>query len=148
MATFSQVVRVSMNHKSSANNVVRSLQLNLFVGDVDFSNSIRTSFNVTQITYMTNRVSWTSVLLTQGIEMRSGTGATIGVVAELVNVESVQTLLQAGHLAGDLDGIAGLLEEQSSLAVALKNAYGLGHFFCNLRIKDAGRNEEMQLLGG
>ena len=149
MATVSQVIRVSMDHKSSANDVVCSLQLNLFVGDVDFGNAIRASLNVTQVTHVTNRVSRASVLLGQGIEMRSGTGATIGVVAELVNVESVQTLLQAGHLAGDLDGIAGLLEEQSSLAVALKNAHGLGHFFwiCVSKMP-GGRREKMQLLGG
>lgn len=64
-------------HESSANDAVSTLQLNLLVGDVDLGNAILASLNIAEISDVTNYSLRTTVLFSQRIEMRSGTGTSL-----------------------------------------------------------------------
>lgn len=100
MSAFAQIIRISMDNQSATNDVVVPIQRNNLVDNVDFGNAIISSFDVTQIAYMTAFVARTSMILVVGVEMCPGGNAAVGVVTEFVNMEAMKTFAQTGHFAG------------------------------------------------
>lgn len=107
VAAHAQIVDIGVHDQRAAHDVVRTAQLNLVVGQLHLANAIGARFDVAQIADMTRRRLRSAVRLALRIEVRSGRHATVGVVAELVHMEAVQTGLQAGDLAADGHWAAG-----------------------------------------
>ncbi|EER35420.1 superoxide dismutase [Candida tropicalis MYA-3404] len=85
--TFTIVIFTSMNNNGSTKDVVN---FNQGVFDLTFSNTIGISGNVTQVTNVTDVISWTTVFFTFRVEVRTSRSTTIGVVTELMDVETSQ----------------------------------------------------------
>lgn len=96
-----------MNDQRTTDNIIDSGQLNVFVRDVDLGYTVRSGLNVAQVTDVTHFGSGSTVGLALWVEVGSGRDAAVGVVAELVNVETVRTGLESGNLAGHLHGSGG-----------------------------------------
>ena len=60
-----------------------------------------------------------SVIALVRVEVRPGRGAAVGHVAKLVDVETVEALLQAGNLPGDLEGTRTLKMEDVGLLIEM-----------------------------
>lgn len=101
VAANAQVVHIGVHDQSAAHNVVGAGQLDLLVGDGNLGHTVRTGFNITKVASMAHSGRWTAVRLTRGIEVRSRRNASVCVVAKLVHVETVQTSLETGDLAGN-----------------------------------------------
>ena len=88
-------------------------QLNLAIFDGTFSVALSISLDIAQVTDMTVGVSGAAMLLAEGVEVRAGGGAAVGIVAELVDMHAA---LGVGVMAGDVvgdgggRGLGGLLE--------------------------------------
>lgn len=93
-----------MDDQSAAQNGLGTNQLDkaVLLGAVGVTLSI--GLEVTKVTDMTVRVSRSTVVLAEGVEVRASGGAAVGVVTELVNVEST---LSVGVVAGNVPGDGG-----------------------------------------
>lgn len=109
---FAKVVRISMNHNRSPNNTVLPSQGNDRVRDVHFGNTIITSSDVAQVTDVPVGIRWCTVFLAMGVEMGTGTHASVSVITELVDVKSVESFAEASYFTDDLNRLSrGLLRE-------------------------------------
>lgn len=109
MATQAQIIGIRMDDQSTAHNVIRSGQGDVGVTDVHLElqplksiavhhkkqnpiyrcNATGIWNNVSQVTGVTDSGIRATVLLAQGVEMGSSGHASIGVVSEFVDMESV-----------------------------------------------------------
>jgi len=104
VSTLAKIIGIGVHDNGASDDAVGAEERNLGVGDVDLGGAVAGGLNVAQIAQVTILVDGSAMLLAIRIEVRSGRHAAIGVVTELVHVESVQTLGQAAHLTGDLHG--------------------------------------------
>lgn len=105
VSTQAQVVRIGVDNNGTSQDAQRSGQGNLTVGDVDLGHSAVIGHNVAQVSGVSFGGCGSSVFLAVRVEVRSGRGASVGVVTELVDVESVVARLESSHLTGHLDGV-------------------------------------------
>lgn len=104
VSTLAKIIGIGVHDNGASDDAVGAEERNLGVGDFDLGGAVAGGLNVAQIAQVTILVDGSAMLLAIRIEVRSGRHAAIGVVTELVHVESVQTLGQAAHLTGDLHG--------------------------------------------
>lgn len=90
-----------MYYKRTSNDVSRTGERNLRVGDVDISDAIGVCKYIAEIPSVSNFVLRAAMSLAVGVEVRSGARATVRVVTKLMDMETMQTGLQALHFAGD-----------------------------------------------
>lgn len=105
MSAISQVIAISVNDDGTSQDAQLSAQRNLLVSQIDLCDSGVISDDIAQITGVTDLMSGSTVFLAMRIEVRSSRHASVCVVAELVNVESVQAGLQAGNFSSHLNRI-------------------------------------------
>ena len=74
-------------------------QLDQLVGDLALGVALTIGLEVAQVPNVAVVVRWCTVLLAEGVEVRTGGCAAVGVVAELVNVHAA---LGVGIVAGDV----------------------------------------------
>jgi hypothetical protein len=94
-------------------NAVGTDQLNEVVLDASLGNTVAVGLDVSQVTDVADLVGRSTVGLSEGVEVRTGGGAAVGVVAELVDVHSALSV-GVGVLDLVLDdggGILSLLRE-------------------------------------
>ena len=84
MAALSQVVNVSVDHDSAADDGVLAGEGDHGISDVKLS-AASLSSHVPEITHVSLSLSvlWSSMFTLERIEVRPGTGAAVGVVSEL-----------------------------------------------------------------
>lgn len=100
VAAGTQIVDVRVHDERTADDVVRTVQLDLRIGDVHLADAVGARLDVAQIADVPRGGRRSAVRLALRIEVRPGGDAAVGVVAELVHVEAVRALRQAGDLAG------------------------------------------------
>lgn len=105
MTTVSKVIWVGMNDDSAAQNAQFAGQRNLLVADVDFSDAGIVGNDISQISSVSDFMRWSAMLLAERIEMWSSAHAAIGVIAELVNMEAMETGFEASNGATHFDRI-------------------------------------------
>lgn len=123
-----------MNNDRTSQDAQWSRQRNLAVGDVDLGDSAVIGHNVAQVSGVSLSSIRGTMFLAVRIEVRSGGGASVGVVTELVDVESVIAWLQSSHFTSNLDriGISILLEKDCTLDIAAQNANCFSRHFVEI----------------
>lgn len=79
-------------------------QLDVFIHDGPYSNTLAVRLNVSQITNVSFTVVGCTVALSERVEMRSGRGASVAVVTKFVDVHST---LGVGVIASNIVGDGG-----------------------------------------
>lgn len=105
MTTFAEVILVSVDYQRSSDDAMRALQRDQFIDDVNFRDPVGVGYEVAEVSDVTLLVGGSSMSLVRGVEVRPGGNAAIGVIAELVDVETVFALLQSRDFSGYLHGI-------------------------------------------
>merc|ERR1719384_2407966 len=131
MAALSQVVNLSVNHDSAADDGVFAGEGDHGISDVKLG-AASLSSHVPEITHVSLSLSvlWSSMFTLERIEVRPGTGAAVGVVSELVNMEPMETIREAGYLSSNLDWTRSLLLEvncSTDFTSSLQNTHSLYH---------------------
>lgn len=129
--TLAQIIDSSVNNKRAADDGGFARQGDLFVGERELGNTIRSSFNVSEISNVafgilkniieSNKRTeyydpsiiisdkliktyfWTSMSLFVGVEVRAGRDTSIGTISILMDVEAVLSWLQSLDLSLDGD---------------------------------------------
>jgi len=132
-AAASQIVRVSMNHKRSANNGVCSIKTDQSVLNVDIGGATCVGHHISQIANMPFFIRRASMGLSEWVEVSTGGGAAVGVVSKLVHVKSMLASRQTLKSTGDSHCIRATLfkkDGSSNVGVALEDGNGFngGHF--------------------
>lgn len=104
-----EIVDISVNDDGAADDVVDSAQRDLFVGNVDLGDAASVGLNVSQVANVTNGRVWSSVFQLGWVEVRPSRGASVGVVAELMDVEAVRSWRQSAHFSSDGNWTVSLL---------------------------------------
>jgi len=127
MSTLSQVVNISMNNHGSSKNGPFSCQGNHFVSDVYFRYSVVACNDVPEVSGVSLVVSGCAVSAPFGVVVRPGAGATVCVVTELVNVETVLARCKATDFSAQLNGISVLNKVDDTIdLVTFEDANCLG----------------------
>lgn len=109
MAPFAQIIRIGVDDDGASDDAQVSLQRELFIGDVHLSDAIIAGLYVAQVTSMADSVGGSAVFLAVRVEVGPGGNAAIGIVAELVDMETVEAFAETAQFAGYLDGTACIL---------------------------------------
>jgi len=102
-----------MDNNGAANNALRADQLDKLVLDSASRVSLAVGLEVAKVAYVAYLIGGSTVCLAMGVEVRSRGRAAVGVVTELVDMN---TTLSIGIVAGDVPcnggwgGLGGLLE--------------------------------------
>lgn len=104
MAGQPEVVGVSVHHKRASDHAQVALKRDETVCDADLGHPIAASLYIAEVADVADLSRGRAVVLGVGVEMGSGRNATVGVVAELVDVETVEALGKAGDFSGYGDG--------------------------------------------
>lgn len=110
MSALSQVVGVGVHHQGASDDVVSALQRNLLVANAHLGDAVVAGLHVAQIAHVAHRAVGAPVLLVVGVEVGPGRNATVGVVAEFVDVKAVQALAKAADFAGYFNRWISVLE--------------------------------------
>jgi len=108
VTSFAEIIDVSVNDDRSPDDGKRTGERDSGVGDLYIGDAIGTGVDVTEITSVSNIVDWSSMRLSVGIEMSAGGGATVGVVAEFVDMKAVGAWGETLEFAHDRDRGAGI----------------------------------------
>lgn len=95
MVPLSQVVLKLVDDKRASDDVVRPLERDLLVGDVDFARSVVVDGDVPEVARVSVFVRRRSVVLSERVEVRSGGHASVGGVPEFVHVQPVQSSFES-----------------------------------------------------
>ena len=87
----SEIVGFLVNNESSSEDRVRSIEIQVAIGEIDDRGCARLSLDVSEISVMTNRSVWSTVSHSTRIEVRACSDTTIGEISLLVNVETVSS---------------------------------------------------------
>lgn len=117
-----------MNDNSTSNDITVSRKRDLTVCNVDFGDTVITSFYISKIASVTNFIGWSSVILTSWIVVRTSRDATVSVVSKLVNMEAMRTLGESTDLSGYFDWAGCTLKsnENKKLIKHLKYVFRVG----------------------
>jgi len=117
-----EVVSARVHHNRTSEHALRPDQLDVLVGDGALGVALAVGLEVAQVANVALRVRGGAVLFAVGVEVRTGAGAAVGVVAEGVDVHAT---LGVGIVAGDVEGdlglraLGGLLEGHGALDVGV-----------------------------
>jgi len=133
--SFAEIVSVGVDNDRSADDAFVSAKSDSFILQLDFGHSGTIRFDVTQISRvpMIIAIRRRSVFAVVGVEMGAGGGASVGVVAKLVDVESMQTFGQPFDLALDVDGTLRRVLRQFHHAIdflSIQDAHSFDGHFC------------------
>lgn len=92
-----------MYNKRTSDNIVGTIQRDQFIADVDFGHTTGIGLYVAQIANMTYSCIRCTMRLFGWIEMWSSRCASICIVAEFMNMETMFAGSQATYFAGDCD---------------------------------------------
>lgn len=106
MTTLAQVVRTSVHDNGSTEDGGWANQLDQRIMDGALGDTRGVGGDVTQVTNVSDLIGWGTVGLSEWVEVRTGRGATVGVVTKLVDVEPT---LGIGIVTSDLVGDGGWL---------------------------------------
>ena len=147
MPSLSEVVRVGVNHHSATNDGVLPGERDHGVSDVELG-AASLSSHVAEVPHVSLALAVLrgAVLRLEGIEVRPGTGAAVGVVSELeisrgyfrlvettfylVDMETMKTIRETRDLPSDLHWARALLlkvNSPSHLTGTLQNTHSLHH---------------------
>jgi len=133
--SFAEIVSVGVDNDRSADDTFVSAKSDSFILQLDFGHSGTIRFDVAQIARvpMIIAIRRRSVFAVVGVEMGAGGGASVGVVAKLVDVESMQTFGQPLDFACDVDGTLRRVLRQLHHAIyflSIQDAHSFdGHFY-------------------
>lgn len=119
MSTIAKIILVSVNDDSAAQDAQLAGQRDLLVADVNLRGSRVVSNNIAQVSGVPDLVRWPSVLLAEWVEVWSSRHASVGIVAELVDVEAVKTGFQSGNRAADFNRIGFRLQLNANVGELL-----------------------------
>lgn len=133
VVTLAEIVGAGVDNNGAANDAVGANQLDKRVGDGTLGVTLSIGLDVTQVTNVTGLIRRRAVSLVEGVEVRTGRGAAVGVVTKGVDVEAT---LCVGVVAGDVVGdggrgtLRGLLEDDGAgdLGVSSEDSDGFDHF--------------------
>ena len=111
MATFSEVINISMTDTRSPNNRVGSVKHNFLIGDVEPANAVFSSSDVTHIAVVSYPLPWTSMSHDFRIPVGTSCRTSLTQVTENMDMKSVQARSKTSHLSGDLDLLSLYLNE-------------------------------------
>lgn len=117
VVTLAEIVSAGVDNDGAANDAVGANQLDKVVGDGALGIALSISLDVAEVTNVTGLIRGSTVGLVEGVEVRAGRGAAVGVVAKGVDVEAT---LGVGVIAGDVVGdggrgtLRGLLEDDGA----------------------------------
>lgn len=117
VVTLAEIVGAGVDNNGAANDAVGANQLDKRVGDGTLGVTLSIGLDVTQVTNVTGLIRRRAVSLVEGVEVRTGRGAAVGVVTKGVDVEAT---LCVGVVAGDVVGdggrgtLRGLLEDDGA----------------------------------
>lgn len=117
MATLTQVIGAVVHNNRSTDDRVLTEQLHQRVLLGALGNTGRVGSDVTQVTDVSDIIFWSTVGLTEWVEVRTSRSATVGVVTEGVDVETSQSVwLIAGDFPrnGGWGRFSGLLESDNT----------------------------------
>lgn len=98
MSTLAQVVSAVVHNNRSANDAVWSKQLHQDILLSTLGNTGGVSGDVTQVSNVSVVILWSTVLLTEWVEVRTSRSTSVGVVTKSVDVETSQS---GGIVTGD-----------------------------------------------
>lgn len=98
MSTLAQVVSAVVHNNRSANDAVWSKQLDQDILLSTLGNTGGVSGDVTQVSNVSVVILWSTVLLTEWVEVRTSRSASVGVVTKSMDVETSQG---GGIVTGD-----------------------------------------------
>jgi hypothetical protein len=104
VTTLAKVISTGMDDQSAAQNGLGTNQLDKLILRGAVGVTLGIGLEVAKVTNVTLGVSGSTVGLAEGVEVGTSGGAAVGVVTELVNVEST---LSVGVVAGDVPGDGG-----------------------------------------
>lgn len=128
MSALAKIIWISMHDNGTSQNAQIAAERQLLVFKINLGLSILVSNDIAQIAGVSICVSWSAMFLVRWIEVWSGWinkcvlcwlpywtliqqiylsltwHATIGVISELMNMESMETSFQASNLAGNFHG--------------------------------------------
>ncbi|KAH3665960.1 hypothetical protein OGAPHI_004149 [Ogataea philodendri] len=118
VATLTQVIGTGVNNNGSSQNGVLTQELDERVLLSTLSQSVGVGGDVAEVTNVSLRVLWSTVVLAEWVEVRTSRSTSIGVVTKLVNVESSQSIwIVTGNFPGNSGwiGFGRLFESNNSL---------------------------------
>jgi hypothetical protein len=104
VTTLAKVISTGVDDQSAAQNGLGTNQLDKLILHGAVGVTLGIGLEVAKVTNVTLGVSGSTVGLAEGVEVGTSGGAAVGVVTELVNVEST---LSVGVVAGDVPGDGG-----------------------------------------
>jgi len=104
VTTLAKVIGTGVNDEGTTQNALGADQLDKLVLHGAVGVALGISLEVAKVTDVTFGVRGSTVSLAVGVEVRTSGGATVGVVTELVNVE---TTLSVGVVTSDVPGDGG-----------------------------------------
>merc|ERR1719469_1611285 len=99
------MVCISMNHASSSHHREGSKQGDLAVHQIESACTIFSRLYISQITNMPNLLPRTTMSLSVGVVVRTGSGASLEQVSKTVNMEPMQVV---GSQPGEISSNVGL----------------------------------------
>lgn len=132
VSSLAEIVNIGVNDDGTTDDGKRSGEGNLGIGDLDASDAVGAGLDVAQVTGVANFVDGGAVGLAVRVEVSAGGGASVGIVAEFVDVEAVVSLGQAAQLSfhGNRSTDVGLGEVNGALHhIAVQHAHSLQRHF-------------------
>ena len=115
MSALAKVIWIGMNDTSPAEHGVIAIERDKLILTRECGLAVFTSLNITKVTDVTFLVVGATMLLSKRVIVRAGGGASLSEVAELVNVEAMQTWCQSFKLSCDFAfSASGLFELNNS----------------------------------
>ena len=95
MTTLAQIILTTVDNNGSAENRVLAKERNESVGLGTLGNTLSVGLDVTEVTNVADLILRSTVGLAKGVEVGASRSATVGVVTELVDVMSQETVVGA-----------------------------------------------------
>lgn len=133
VAALSEIVSTGVDDDGSANDGVRAKEGEALVGNVDGSNTVAVSLDITEVTNVPLRVRGSTVVLAVGVEVGTGRGTAVGVVSKFVDVEAslgvgVEVLDVTRNGNGSTLLLLGEGDNTGDGGVTLEDSNSLDHF--------------------
>ena len=101
MASIAEVVNISVHYERSSEHGVCTEQSNELILHVELSDAVFSSSDVSEVTNVSLFSSWAAMSLAEWVPMWTSGLAALSKIAELVNVESMQSWCKAFNGAPD-----------------------------------------------
>jgi len=92
VTTLAQIILTTVDNNGSAENRVLAKERNESVGLGTLGNTLSVGLDVTEVTNVADLILRSTVGLAKGVEVGASRSATVGVVTELVDVETTESV--------------------------------------------------------